>query len=39
MILYTADSLANVDKYDERNFGGNSYEYALMLCLDTVVKM
>lgn len=39
MILYTADSLANVDKYDERNFGGNAYEYALMLCLDAVVKM
>ena len=23
MILYTADSLADVDKYDERNWGGN----------------
>lgn len=39
MILYTADSLENVDKYDERNFGGNAYEYALTLCLDAVVKM
>lgn len=39
MILYTADSLANVDKYDERNFGGNVYEYALELCFDAVVKM
>ncbi len=39
MILYTADSLANVEKYDERNWGGNAYEYALILCLDAVVKM
>lgn len=39
MILYTADSLADVDKYDERNWGGNAYEYALMLCLDAVAKL
>ena len=39
MILYTADSLADVDKYDERNWGGNAYEYALTLCLDAVVKL
>ncbi len=39
MILYTADSLADVEQYDERNFGGNAYEYALLLCLDAVVKM
>jgi len=39
MILYTADSLADVDKYDERNWGGNSYEYALTLCLDAVIKL
>ena len=31
MILYTADSLADVDKYDERNWGGDAYEYALTL--------
>ena len=36
MILYTADSLADVDQYDERNWGGNAYEYALVLCLDAV---
>ena len=36
MILYTADSLADVDKYDARNWGGNAYEYALTLCLDAV---
>ncbi len=39
MILYTADSLANVDKYDKRNWGGNAYEYALTLCLDAIVKL
>jgi uridine phosphorylase len=39
MILYTADSLADVEKYDERNWGGNAYEYALTLCLDSVIKL
>ena len=39
MILYTADSLADLDKYDERNWGGNAYEYALTLCLDSVLKL
>ena len=39
MILYTADSLADVDKYDERNWGGNTYEYALTLCLDAILKL
>ena len=38
-ILFTADSLADVDKYDERNWGGDSFEYALTLCLDAVVKL
>ena len=39
MILYTADSLADVDKYDQRNWGGNAYEYALTLCLDAAIKL
>lgn len=39
MLLYTADSLVNVEKYDRRNWGGNSYEYALTLCLDAVKKL
>ena len=39
MILYTADSLANVEKYDERNWDGNAYENALVLCLDSVLKL
>lgn len=39
MILYTADSLADVEQYDMRNWGGNAYEYALTLCLDAVLKL
>ena len=39
MILYTADSLANVEQYDARNWGGNAYEYALTLCLDAVKRL
>ena len=38
-ILFTADSLADVDKYDERNWGGDSFEYALLLCLDAVCNV
>lgn len=37
MIFYTADSLADVEQYDMRNWGGNAYEYALTLCLDAVL--
>ena len=39
MILYTADSLANVEQYDERNWGGNAAEYGLTLCLDVVLAL
>ena len=39
MILYTADSLANVEQYDERNWGGNAVEYSLTLCLDAVLAL
>lgn len=39
MILYTADSLADIEKYDERSWGGDAYEYALTLCLDAVIKI
>lgn len=38
-ILFTADSLANIDKYDERNWGGDSFEYALKLSLDAVLNI
>ena len=39
MILYTADTLADVDRYDQRNWGSNAYQYALTLCLDAVMKL
>lgn len=39
MLLYTADCLADAEKYDERNWGGNAYEYALILCLDAILKL
>lgn len=39
MILYTADTLADVEHYDMRNWGGNAYEYALILCLNSVLKL
>ena len=39
MLLYTADSLADADKYDMRSWGGNAYEYALTLCLQAVRKL
>ncbi len=38
-LLYTADSLANVHAYDERDWGSASLEKALMLCLDIAVEM
>lgn len=39
MILYTADSLTNVEQYDERNWDGNAAEYGLALCLDAVLAL
>jgi len=39
MLLYTADSLADLDRYDARHWGGNAYEYALTLCLEAVRKL
>lgn len=38
-ILFTADTLADVENYDERNWGGDSLSYALELCLDSVVNI
>ena len=39
MLLYTADSLADMAQYDERHWGGNAYEYALILCMDAVLAI
>lgn len=39
MILFTADTLANIEKYDERNWGGDAHICALELALDAVHEM
>ena len=39
MILYTTDSLADIEKYGERRWDGNADEYALALCLDAVLEL
>ena len=38
-ILFTADTLADLNAYDERSWGIGSYAYALQLCLDAVVRV
>ena len=38
-ILFTADTLADVESYDERDWGQDSFEYALKLSLDAVVNI
>ncbi|MBR6791096.1 MAG: nucleoside phosphorylase [Oscillospiraceae bacterium] len=35
-LLFTADSLANVDSYDERNWGQGSLDKAMGLCIEAV---
>ena len=38
-ILFTADTLADVENYDERSWGDDSFAYALELCLDAVINI
>lgn len=38
-LLYTADSLANVHDYDEREWGEASVKKALYLCLDIIAEL
>ena len=38
-LLFTADSLADVESYDERGWGHDSFEIALKLCLKAVTKI
>lgn len=38
-ILYTADSLANIESHEDRDWGKASWEYALKLCLDAVIRL
>ena len=38
-ILFTADTLADTENYDERQWGAESFRFALELSLDAVVKI
>ncbi len=38
-LLFTADSLANVDKHNERNWGDEYFSYAMELALDAVAEV
>lgn len=38
-ILFTADTLADVENYDERNWAKDSFAYALELAMDAVCKI
>ena len=37
-LLFTADTLADAEKYDERNWGGDSVDFALELCIEAVLN-
>lgn len=38
-LLFTADTLANPDHYDERDWGTDSFEKSFAICLDIISKM
>lgn len=38
-LLFTADTLANAENYDERNWGGDSTALALELCIEAVLNI
>ena len=38
-LLFTADTLADAERYDERNWGRDSVEYALKLCIEAVMNI
>ena len=38
-LLFTADTLADAEHYDERNWGGDSVKYALELCIEAVLNI
>ena len=39
LLLFTADSLADIDNYDQRDWGSEAFDKALELCLDIIVQM
>lgn len=38
-ILFTADTLADVENYDQRNWASDSFTYALELAMDAVIEI
>ena len=38
-LLFTADTLADIENYDERGWGEDSFAVTLELCLDAVLKL
>ena len=38
-LLFTADTLADAEHYDERNWGDDSPSYALELCIEAVLSI
>lgn len=38
-LLFTADTLANTEEYDERDFGRDSFPLALKICFDAVLNL
>ena len=38
-LLFTADTLADAEHYDERDWGEDSAEYALQLCIEAVLNL
>lgn len=39
LLLFTADSLVDIDNYDQRDWGSEAFDKALELCLDIIVQM
>jgi hypothetical protein len=39
LLLFTADSLADIGNYDQRAWGSEAFDKALELCLDIIVQM
>lgn len=38
-ILFTADTLADVENHNDRDFGAASFPIALKLCFDAIIKL
>jgi hypothetical protein len=38
-VLFTADSLANVDAHDERNWGNDFFAVAMKIAMEAITEM